>query len=72
MHPNEPKALKTLHPVWMGSDHGTVCPGSSDPFYIVNYYIIWVELLPGHTVLILDGSSEHVVPAWRKMGLFGF
>ena len=27
----------------------TVCPGSSDPFNIVNYYIKWVLLL-GHTV----------------------
>ena len=29
--------------------NGTVCPGSSDPFYIVSYYIKWVTL-PGHTV----------------------
>ena len=28
---------------------GTICPGSSDPFYIVSYYINWV-ILPGHTV----------------------
>ena len=26
-----------------------VCPGSSDPFYIVSYYINWVTL-PGHIV----------------------
>ena len=36
---------------------GTVCPGSSDPFYIVSYYIIFYSkllytiILPGHTVL---------------------
>ena len=23
-------------------NHGTVCPGSSDPFYIVSYYTRWV------------------------------
>ena len=27
----------------------TVCPGSSDPFYLVSCYIKWVTL-PGHTV----------------------
>ena len=26
---------------WCGFS-GTVCPGSSDPFYIVTYYIKWV------------------------------
>ena len=29
--------------------HVTVCPRSSDPFYIVNHYIKWVLIL-GHTV----------------------
>ena len=24
------------------SAHCTVCPGSSDPFYVVTYYIKWV------------------------------
>ena len=28
----------------------TVCPGRSDPFYVVTYYIKRVELLPGHIV----------------------
>ena len=29
--------------------HDTVCPGSSDPFYIVTYYKNW-SLLPRHAV----------------------
>ena len=29
----------------------TVCPGSSDPFYIVTYYKKYGSLLPGHTVV---------------------
>ena len=36
----------------------TVCPGSSDPFYIVIYYIKW-SLLPGHTVRsVLNQKSQ--------------
>ena len=37
----------------------SVCPGSSDPFYVVTYYII-VSLLPGHTVwmMILSVSKK--------------
>ena len=33
----------------------TVCPGSSDLFYIVTNYIKWV-LLPGHAVVSLNCS----------------
>ena len=29
----------------------TFCPGSSDPFYIVTYYIKWVTTDPRHTVV---------------------
>ena len=28
---------------------GTVCPGSSDPFYIVTYYIKWVTISWTHS-----------------------
>ena len=33
-----------LHPYIseLPSNKGTVCPGSSDPFHIVSYYIKWV------------------------------
>ena len=33
-------------------DFGTyiMCPRSSDPFYIVTYYMKWGSLLLGHTV----------------------
>ena len=34
----------------------TVCPGSSDPFYVVSYYIKWVTT--SWTYSILDGNSE--------------
>ena len=30
----------------------TVCPGRSDPFYILTYYING-SLLPGHTVYVI-------------------
>ena len=32
----------------------TVCPGSSDPFYIVSYYIQWVTTAWTHSILHLD------------------
>ena len=28
----------------------TVCPGSSDPFYIVTYYIKWVTTSTTHSI----------------------
>ena len=36
-----------MEPIMVFTDHRTdgsytVCPGSSDPFYIVTYYIKWV------------------------------
>ena len=30
--------------IFTGSDHITVCPRSSDPFYILSYYIKWVTI----------------------------
>ena len=30
--------------------HGTVCPRSSDPFYIVSYYINWVTTSLTHSI----------------------
>ena len=48
--------ISTLNPnfgvnIQLFKDTGiyTVCPGSSDPFYIVGYYING-SVLPGHTV----------------------
>ena len=32
--------------------HGTVCPRSSDPFYIVSYYINWVTTSWTHSTSI--------------------
>ena len=32
-----------------GREH-TICPGSSDPFYVVTYYIKWITTLFGHIV----------------------
>jgi len=32
----------------------TVCPRSSEPFYVVTYYIKWVALLLGH--IVQDGN----------------
>ena len=34
----------------------TICPRSSDPYYIVTYYIKWVTLLR-HTVFFLSFSA---------------
>ena len=33
---DNPSGAESGHP-------GTVCPGSSDPYYIVSYYINWVN-----------------------------
>ena len=34
------RGAKLKHPLSaMSNEHGTVCPGSSDPFHIVTYYI---------------------------------
>ena len=37
--------------------YGTVCPRSSDPFYIVAYYIKWV------TTSCTYSNSEHIAHA---------
>ena len=34
----------------IGKNEDTVCPRSSDPFYIVSFYIKWVTTILGHTV----------------------
>ena len=41
---------------------GTICPRSSDPFYIVNYYINWVTTSWTHS------SSETGEHLWRDLG----
>ena len=38
----------------------TICPRSSDPFYIVSYYIKWVIILLGHTVIVFN-RVHHVL-----------
>ena len=46
------KTFEQINKTWNRSGAASkyiVCPGSSDPFYIVSYYIKWI-LLPGHTV----------------------
>ena len=43
-------------------DFNTVCPGSSDPFYIVSYYIKWVTTSWTHSIyrsqVLLPPSPE--------------
>ena len=37
----------------MPKKYVTVCPGSSDPFYIVTYYIKWVTTSWTHGMLVV-------------------
>ena len=49
----------------------TVCPGSSDPLYIVTYYIKWVTTSWTHSILTyFECLFVHLVPArWKKMNV---
>ena len=38
----------------------TVCPGSSDPFYIVSYYIKWVTTSLAHRKVIMEAICKLV------------
>ena len=45
----------------------TVCPGSSDPFYIVGYYIKWVTTSWTHSIYIeLEKEKERDRKRERK------
>ena len=46
----------------------TVCPISSDPFYIVRYYIKWVAILLGH---IVSGFYPDSNPIFEKITASG-
>ena len=37
------------------SSKDTICSGSSDPFYIVSYYIKWVTTSWTHSTIMLKG-----------------
>ena len=37
-------------------DMGTICPRSSDPFYIVSYYIKWVTASWTHSIMLARGT----------------
>ena len=47
----------------------TVCPRSSDPFYMVTYYITWNALLLGHTVRYILQFVDRGVFTRGAMGL---
>ena len=50
-----------------------VCPGSSDPFYIVPYYIYMGSLLPGQTVVQKNQADNSIFDCVRaKLFLYGF
>ena len=38
---------------------GTICPGSSDPFYIVSYYIKWVTSSWTHSINKISDPDPH-------------
>ena len=44
----------------------TICPRSSDPFYIVRYYIQWVTTSWTQSIL-LDGNANHLAHMIRKL-----
>ena len=46
----------------------TVCPRSSDPFYILSYYIKW-SLLLGHIVLDFDNERRRSF-SYSELGYF--
>ena len=53
----------------------TVCPRSSDPFYVVSYYINWVTTswtygIVKYLIQIKWQRSHMKALAWRKIGLF--
>ena len=37
----------------------TICPGSSDPFYIVGYYIKWVTISWTHSIIHIRADIHH-------------
>ena len=43
----------------------TVCPGSSDPFYIVSYYINWVTTSWTHSICVITPPSPFVMDQKR-------
>ena len=38
--------------------NSTVCPGSSDPFYIVTYYIEWVTTSWTYSILVFSRRKK--------------
>ena len=42
--------MKNKDKLAVNSARHTICPGSSDPFYVVTYYIKWITTLFGHIV----------------------
>ena len=48
-------------------DHTTVCPGSSDQFYIVTYYIKWVTTswtYSMYIIIVVQRGERGVIPPW--------
>ena len=44
------------------TDQNTVCPGSSDPFYIVSYYIKWVTNSWTHSTYLFKKPDSDPFP----------
>ena len=50
----------------------TMCPGSSDPFYIVSYYIKWVTTSWTHVIIgihqgnVADPCGVDLDPTFKK------
>ena len=49
----------------------TVCPGSSDPLYIVTYYIKWVTTFWTHSTLKIPLFLDLVWPCFAPLPIFG-
>ena len=49
---------KEIYPVPSFTEATNICPGSSDPYYIVTYNITWVTTLWTHSSTSLKQSVE--------------
>ena len=50
-------------------DGVTVCPGSSDPFYTVRYYIKWVITSLTHSIMLIgfNAKSDSTHDQWSMV-----
>ena len=46
------------------------CPRSSDPFYLVTYYIKWVTLLLGHIVKLCSDITGYIFCSYFELNFF--